>query len=170
MTIAQFRAPSPFTVTQRPSRGSCPTPATNRHGPDFRIDTPLAIWGASPLGRVRIHEASSNKSFPGDTNCNELMTPGTGKLPIGEKDFILGSTFHRRMWPSHDPRRICVNVRASQIQAHMLTGSKEIRVTQCPQSRYPTWCTNKALCLRNRISKAMSNSLRKYGLFSLGRP
>jgi hypothetical protein len=74
------------------------------------------------------------------------------------------------MWPSHDPTRMCINVRASQIQAHMLTGSKEIRVTQCPQSRYPTWCTYKALCLRNHFSKAMGNSLRKYGLLPLGRP
>jgi hypothetical protein len=52
----------------------------------------------------------------------------------------------------------------------MLTGSKEVRVTQCPQSRYPAWRTNKALRFRNRFRKTMGNSLRKYGLLPLSRP
>lgn len=97
-TIAPFRALSPFTMIQRPSRCSCPTPATSRTGAFFT--------GASFAPSVgRAHSTSSKDPLGGEMNWSELITPGADTVPTSENDLNFASSFHSRMSPSHDPAR-----------------------------------------------------------------
>lgn len=109
-TTAAFTWPSPFCWIHRPSRVSCPTPATIRTGdPPLRFAFARAGASASSsaegAGAGRAAQgALSQKSFGGVRNWSELTTPRTAIDPMGEKDLSFASSFHRRTSPSHEPK------------------------------------------------------------------
>src|SRR5882724_8532497 len=51
----------------------------------------------------RAHASSSAHPFGIAVSWRQLTRPGAGKQPTGEKDPREGSSFHNRIWPSHEP-------------------------------------------------------------------
>lgn len=68
------------------------------------VDGSHKVELAEPLSVVMVAELrESKKDLGGETICSELMTPGTVTFPKAENNLSLGSSFHSRIWPSHDP-------------------------------------------------------------------
>lgn len=119
------------------------------------VDVSHEVELVEPLVMAVDEEVCETKrDLGGETIWSELITPGTDTFPRAEKDLSLGSSFHNRIWPSHEPDN---EMRVENFSKSMmrLTRNEQVGIGKCCERSDPTWCLNRTFCCGVHSVKAM---------------